>query len=123
MKELYENIRERRIYLGISQDKLAKMVGYTSRSTIARIEKGEIDLPQSKIVAFAQALKCTPAFLMGWIEDNEVGDAFMPTTIFDDLQPVEMQIMERVQFLSTGNQVAVLSIINQLIDAQKEFEE
>ena len=65
MLELYQNIRNRRKELGMSQEELAKKVGYTSRSTIARIENGEIDLSRSKIVAIAKALKTTPAELMG----------------------------------------------------------
>lgn len=50
----------------LSQDELAKMTGYTSRSSIAKIEKGEVDLTRSKIIAFAEALGTTPADLMGW---------------------------------------------------------
>lgn len=73
MLELYQNIRNRRKELGMSQEELAKKVGYTSRSTIARIEKGEIDLSRSKIIAIAKALKTTPSDLMGWSE--EIGDA------------------------------------------------
>lgn len=65
MLELYTNIRKRRQELGMSQEELAKKVGYTSRSTVARVESGEIDLPRSKIFAFAEALKTTPAELMG----------------------------------------------------------
>lgn len=65
MLELYQNIRNRRKELRMSQEELAKKVGYTSRSTIARIENGEIDIPQSKIMAFADALKTTPSDLMG----------------------------------------------------------
>lgn len=65
MLELYQNIRNRRKELGMSQEELAKKVGYTSRSTIARIENGEIDIPQSKIKAFADALKTSPSDLMG----------------------------------------------------------
>lgn len=73
MLELYQNIRNRRKELGMSQEELAKKVGYTSRSTIARIEKGEIDLSRSKIIAIAKALKTTPSDLMGWSE--EIDDA------------------------------------------------
>lgn len=69
MLELYQNIRDRRKELGMSQDELAKKAGYTSRSTIARIEKGEIDLSRSKIIAIAKALKTTPSDLMGWSEE------------------------------------------------------
>lgn len=70
MLGLYQNIRDRRKDLGMSQDELARKVGYTSRSTIARVEKGEIDLSRSKIIAFADALKTTPMELMGWAEDG-----------------------------------------------------
>ena len=65
MLDLYVNIRNRRKELGMSQEELAKKVGYTSRSTIARIEKGEIDISRDKIFAFADALKTTPSELMG----------------------------------------------------------
>ena len=68
--ELYKRIKQRREELGISQDELAKMLGYKSRSTIAKIEKGENDITQSKIAAFAKALQTTPSYLMGW-EDND----------------------------------------------------
>ena len=68
MLELYQNIRSRRKELGMSQDELAKK-GYTSRSTIARIENGEIDISRSKIIAIAKALKTTPSDLMGWSDE------------------------------------------------------
>ena len=71
MIDLYRNIKQLREAKGLSQDELAKKTGYTSRSSIAKIEKGEVDLPRSKIVAFAEALDTTPAFLMGWEDDNK----------------------------------------------------
>ena len=70
MLKLYENIRNRREELGMSQQDLADLLGYKSRSTIAKIESGENDIPQSKVMAFAKALKTTPAYLMGWRSDN-----------------------------------------------------
>ena len=66
MLEIYKRIRARREELGISQEELAKRMGYRSRSSINKIEKGENDIPQSKIVAFAKALRTTPEALMGW---------------------------------------------------------
>lgn len=68
MLPLYDNIRRRRIELGISQQELADKLGYTSRTTIAKIEAGVIDIPQSKIVEFAKALNISPGTLMGWTE-------------------------------------------------------
>ena len=71
MLEIYKRIRARREELGISQEELAKRLGYKSRSSINKIEKGENDIPQSKIVAFAQALQTTPERLMGWDQPTE----------------------------------------------------
>lgn len=65
MLEIYNNIRERRKQLGLTQQELATKVGYTDRSTIAKIEAGKIDIPQSTIVALAKALECSPGDLMG----------------------------------------------------------
>mgnify|MGYP004520733669 CR=1 FL=1 len=40
-------------------------------SFIAKIEKGEVDLAESKIREFAKALKVSPQELMGWEERTE----------------------------------------------------
>lgn len=70
MIDLYKNIKQLRELQGMSQDDLAKLTGYTNRSSIAKIEKGEVDLPRSKIIAFAKALKTSPMALMGWEKRN-----------------------------------------------------
>ena len=62
---MYERIKDLRTKKGLSQQDLARMTGYQDRSSIAKIESGSVDLPQSKIVAFASALGVTPAQLMG----------------------------------------------------------
>ena len=68
MLKLYENIRLCRKAAKMTQEELASRTGYTDRSSIARVEKGEIDLPQSKILQFADALGVTPSQLLGWDE-------------------------------------------------------
>ncbi len=68
--QFYERIRERREKLNMSQEELAKRLGYKSRSSINKIEIGENDIPQSKIKAFADALQTTPAYLMGWKDED-----------------------------------------------------
>ena len=68
---LYRNIRYFRERNGMTQEELAKKVGYSNRSAITRIENGEIDLPQSKIVAFAKALGVEPGTLMGHTTTSE----------------------------------------------------
>lgn len=60
-----DRIRETREKRGLTQQQLAEMVGYTNRSSIAKVEKGMVDLSETKIAAFAKALNVTPAFLLG----------------------------------------------------------
>lgn len=61
---LYENIKAMRQARRMSQEELAKKTGYSDRSSIAKIEKGEVDLSQSKIQAFADVFHVSPSELM-----------------------------------------------------------
>ena len=53
------NIKKRRYELRMSQQELADLMGYKTRSTIAKIESGENDVTHSKLSRFAQALDTT----------------------------------------------------------------
>jgi len=70
MADIGTNILRARIALGWSQDELARRMGYKSRASIHRIEKGSADIPQSKIAEFADVLGTSPAVLMGLVDDN-----------------------------------------------------
>ena len=50
MLQLYKNIKSRRIELNMTQSDLASKIGYADKSMIAKIEKGVIYLPQSKLL-------------------------------------------------------------------------
>lgn len=65
-----DRIKQKRIDLGLSQDDLAKKVGYKSRSSIQKIETAR-NLPIKKIELMAIALDCSPGYLMGWDEETE----------------------------------------------------
>lgn len=67
---IYERIRQLRISAGMSQDELARTMGYKDRSMITKIESGKVDISQKKIMTFAQALNTTPSYLMGWTEED-----------------------------------------------------
>lgn len=58
------NIRRARELKGLTQDELAKRMGYKSRSTIARIENGDNDVSQSKLKKFADILDVSIDFLL-----------------------------------------------------------
>lgn len=70
MKTIGERIKARREQLQLSQDELAKKLGYKSRSSINKIEIGCQNLKQSKIKAIADALETTPSYIMGWDDDS-----------------------------------------------------
>ena len=72
--EIGERIKIQREKLKMSQDELAKRIGYKSRSSINKIELGHYNLTQSKIKAIADALETTPAYIMGWEELDESVD-------------------------------------------------
>jgi len=72
MAEIGKRIRTRREAMGITQEELAKKLGYKSKTTIAKIEIGVNDIAQSKVVEFAAALGTTPAYLMGWEETETI---------------------------------------------------
>ena len=74
-------IKERREALGMSQDELAEKMGYKSRSTIAKIEKGVNDVTQTNIVKFAEVLRTTPAYLMGWEKTEKKNNAIADIVI------------------------------------------
>lgn len=108
MLELYENIRKRRIELNMTQEELAKKTGYSGKSVIAKIEKGKVDLTQTKILAFAEALRVAPGDLMGW----------------DGIEVVELDasetadLIKKYSLLSAANKKAVSSLIDNLLEAQ-----
>lgn len=68
MIKLYKNIYDLRKKNGWTQEELAKKMGYTDRSMIAKIESGKVDLSQSKIIEFARIFDVEPGDLMGWDE-------------------------------------------------------
>ena len=55
----------------LSQSELATLVGYKDKTAIAKVEAGKVDLPQSKISAFAKALNTTTSYLFSDEPDEE----------------------------------------------------
>lgn len=62
------NLRESK---KMSQSTLAELVGYKDKTAIAKVESGKVDLPQSKISAFAKALNTTTSYLFADSDTTE----------------------------------------------------
>lgn len=101
MSTVGDNILKKRRELGMTQEELAKRMGYKSKSTINKIEMGINDIPQGKIVKFAEIFGTTPAALMGWDDEEQKN-----TT--EELQ------------LTDGEKV-LLDLFNRVPDEQKDL--
>lgn len=88
-------------------------MGYKSRSSINKIETGENDIPQSKIVAFARALNTSPSYLMGWEEEAP------PLNLSKDASVKFEKLMQIVDLLTDEEWQKVMDYAALLISAQQ----
>jgi transcriptional regulator with XRE-family HTH domain len=106
-----QRIKERRAALGMSQRDLAAALGYSHHSTVARIETGQVDLSQSRLVQFAETLHTTPAWLMGWEKEPE-DLADLAASILQN--PELLARIEKILSLSAADQRAVWALVDAL---------
>ena len=106
---LYKNIKALRKAAHMTQEDLAKLTGYTDRSSIAKIESGLVDLPQTKIQQFADALGTTPSELMGWEENEE-----QPTND-GELSPEMAALIEKIKQLPPEKVSLLLQVAESIL--------
>lgn len=63
-----DRIRDRRKELGLTQGELGKRLGW-GKSAVCRVEKEGNNITTDRITRIAQALSCSPAYLMGWTKN------------------------------------------------------
>ncbi len=121
MSKIGENIRKRRVQLGLTQEELANRVGYTSKSTINKIEQGVNDVPQNKIVKFADALNTSPSVLMGWVDDqtNKKNDALANIVLLLRKDEDLLEMVEALSKLNPEKRQAVKSVLNAFSTIEK----
>lgn len=76
LKNIGERIKQARLKIGFSQEELASKVGFASRSSVSKIEKGDRDIPRLKLIEIAKALNISASQLL---DTEEV----IPTTNID----------------------------------------
>lgn len=107
MTTIGDRIKARRLELDMSQDELARLVGYKSRSSINKIESDGRLLPQRKIMEIANALNTTPAYIMGWEESNETESPSVPLTPRDERQ-IAADLEKMLADLDSKNSMAAM---------------
>ena len=94
---IYQRIKHRRQELGMSQEELAKKIGYSHKTAVCKIEAGQRKLKEDVIVKLASALDTTPAYLMGW--DNEDDDATLAARLlyrYRALDDLDQELARRI---------------------------
>ena len=107
-----DKIKQRRMELGWSLRELAKKMGYANQSTISRIEKGEIDIPQSKVVKFAEVMGTTVAFLMDWEAMQKKNDTLSDIVIRMQTDDVFMSAVESLYKLDQKKLSSILNLLD-----------
>lgn len=74
-------VREARIAKGLTQDEVAEKMGYTSRTTINKIEMGINGVPNSKLSLLAEILNVDISYLL--VGDNKKESALLTLTSKD----------------------------------------
>lgn len=80
----------------MSQSTLAELVGYKDKTAIAKVESGKVDLPQSKISAFAKALNTTTSYLFA--DNNGIEESITIAAHFDGNEYTEEELEKIKEF-------------------------
>ena len=112
MAKIHARIKERREAVGLTLAQLAELTG-VKEATAQRWESGNIKtIKYETVEILAEALHCTPQYLMGW-EDNK------PATDDDDgLSAISKLFTE----LSPDNRAKLLELGHLFLDAQRKSE-
>ena len=113
MSTVGNNIMNRRKALGMTQEELAKRMGYKSKSTINKIELGINDIPQSKISSFAEVLGTTPSQLMGWETEDKKID---PIADDDRLSGNKRQLIEFLKTVPEEKVDLLLKVMKSIVE-------
>lgn len=122
MNEIGKRIKARREELGMSQTELAKKMGYSSYTTIAKIEAGANNLRQTKVKQLAEALDCSPAWLINLDDTDRIENFDKRMTEYADRYfstPKKVELVNKISNLSDDDIDLVIQIIDKMIDAKK----
>ncbi len=96
IKGMAQKIKDLRQERGLTLEQVANVVG-VGKSTVRKWETGMIaNMKRDKIAALAQALGTTPAYLMGWQDEDE-----------DEENPHELKLVTAFDKLSVDDQIIV----------------
>jgi transcriptional regulator with XRE-family HTH domain len=115
-----QRIKQRRTELGWSQRDLAEKMGYNNNSTVARIENGKVDIPQSRIIKFGEVLGVSIGYLMGWEEDIKKDPVGMVERHFEIIMDEDISdIFDDFKTLDPTQKKLVKDLVHSLAETKK----
>jgi transcriptional regulator with XRE-family HTH domain len=108
-----DRIKDLRVKQGLSQDDLAKKMGFKNRSSVTQVEKSGNDITLRKVEKYAKALGVSPAYLMGW-EDYDV--VISPSGPGD---PIIVEVKRISEDMSTDSKIQLLNYARFLKESEK----
>lgn len=118
MSTVGENIRKLRKSKGLSQTRLAEMIGET-KQTVWKYESGTVtNIPLTKVEALSAALSCEPAQLLGWGKGEGSGLEAMAEEAEPYLTGREAGLLENFRLLDRENQDRLIRNAQTMLDAQ-----
>lgn len=103
-------IRDKRIELGMTQTELALKCGYTSKTTISKIEKGVNSMTTQTLQNIAEALGVDPMALLKGTEEESVEE--FRNRVFSE----NRALFELVDKASADDRAKIEKIIKSLVE-------
>ena len=112
MDDFGVRVRAARVAAGLTQLELARAMGYSTRSTISRIESGDNQVPMDRLDALAAALRTTPAYLLG--QDGAAAEPAAPQAAAPEDYPFLQEFWRCAMSLRRDQQEMLLRLMREM---------
>ena len=112
MDDFGVRVRAARVAAGLTQLELARAMGYSTRSTISRIESGDNQVPMDRLDALATALRTTPAYLLG--QDGAAAEPAAPQAAAPEDDPFLQEFWRCAMSLRRDQQEMLLRLMREM---------
>jgi len=118
--EFKDLLKKRRLELGMTLQDIADKCS-VSKATVQRWETGEIkNVRRDKIVSLSNALKVTPAYLMGW-EDNKENFSKVFASNNEEYTPnMQIRTLQEIKNWFGNNIYTVVDIMKDFSEKEQE---
>ena len=112
MDDFGVRVRAARVAAGLTQLELARAMGYSTRSTISRIDSGDNQVPMDRLDALAAALRTTPAYLLG--QDGAAAEPAAPQAAAPEDDPFLQEFWRCAMSLRRDQQEMLLRLMREM---------